>query len=252
MGDLAPTLEVAGLEKNYDTFRAVRGLSFAVAPGEILGLVGPNGAGKTSTLRCLAGVIPPTAGTVRIAGHDLATDAVGAKRALAFLPDEPKLFEYLTVMEHLNFVARLYDVAGWAPRARALLDEFELAGKDDALPGELSRGMKQKLVVACAFLREPQLVLLDEPLTGLDPIGIRKMKASLVARAARGAAIVLSSHMLPLVEELCHRVLVLGGGRALALGSLEEIRARLAVDGAGGPASLEEIFVQVTNASAGT
>lgn len=237
-----PVLEVQGLEKSYDGFMAVSGLSFSLEPGEVLGLVGPNGAGKTSTLRCLAGVLPPTRGSVRVGGCDVVQDPVGAKRQLAFLPDEPKLFEYLTVLEHLNLIARLYNVADWEPRAHALLSELELSPKRDALPGELSRGMKQKLVVACAFLHDPALIVLDEPLTGLDPLGIRRMKASLTARAEAGAAVILSSHLLPLVEEMCDRVLVIAGGRAVALGTLDEIRASLGGEGA----SLEDLFVQIT------
>lgn len=242
-----PVLEVAGLEKSYDGFVAVRGLSFSMEPGEILGLVGPNGAGKTSTLRCLAGVLPPTQGTVKVAGCDLVKDPVGAKRALAFLPDEPRLFEYLTVLEHLNLVARLYGVKRWLETANALLDELELSPKRDALPAELSRGMKQKLVVACAFLHDPALIILDEPLTGLDPLGIRRMKASLTARARAGAAVVLSSHLLPLVEEMCDRVLVISGGKAVALGTLDEIRATQA---GGDASSLEDLFVRITSEAA--
>ena len=240
-------LDVSGLEKSYDGFVAVSGLSFSLNAGEILGLVGPNGAGKTSTLRCLAGVLPPTRGTVRVLGKDLATDPVGAKRALAFLPDEPRLFEYLTVHEHLNLVSRLYNVPDWTAKAARLLDELELTPKRDALPGELSRGMKQKLVVACAFLHDPALIVLDEPLTGLDPLGIRRMKASLTARAEAGAAVVLSSHMLPLVEEMCDRLLVIAGGRAVALGTLDEIRAAQAGGDAG---SLEDLFVRITTEAA--
>jgi ABC-2 type transport system ATP-binding protein len=241
-------LEVEGLEKGYGDVQAVRGLTFQVAPGEVLGLVGPNGAGKTSTLRCLAGILPPSSGRVTVAGHDMAAVPVEAKRALAFLPDEPRLFEYLTVWEHLNFVARLYGVEGWEERARALLDEMELAGKEKALPGELSRGMKQKLSIACGFLHTPRLILLDEPLTGLDPLGIRRMKGSLRQRAEAGTALVLSSHLLPLVEELCHRILVIAGGRAVALGTLSDIRAQLSgPEGEG--ASLEELFIRITSAA---
>ncbi|MCY1002544.1 ABC transporter ATP-binding protein [Myxococcus sp. MISCRS1] len=239
-------LRVAGLEKRYGAVTAVQGLHFNVAPGEVLGLVGPNGAGKTSTLRCLAGILPPTAGKVIVAGYDLGKDAVEAKRELAFLPDEPRFFDYLTVWEHLNFTARLYGVEDWEARGRALLEEMELTGKEKALPGELSRGMKQKLSIACGFLHSPRLILLDEPLTGLDPIGIRRMKDSLRRRAEEGSALVLSSHLLPLVEELCHRLLVIAGGRAMALGSLEEIRARLSGPDAGS-ASLEDLFVRITS-----
>ena len=234
-------LAVEGLGKVYGALRAVGGLSFQIAPGEILGLVGPNGAGKTTTLRCLSGIIGPSAGRVRIAGHDLAEQPVAAKAALAFLPDEPRLFEYLTVWEHLNLIARLYGVADWKPKARGLLAELELTGKEDSLPAELSRGMKQKLSIACGFLHDPKLIILDEPVTGLDPLGIRKMKASLKARAAHGAALVLSSHMLPLVEELCQRVLVISGGKLVAFGTLDEIRGRL------GGGSLEELFIAITS-----
>jgi ABC-2 type transport system ATP-binding protein len=244
----APVLEVVSLEKAYGAVKAVQGLNFQVAPGEVLGLVGPNGAGKTSTLRCLAGILPPSSGRIAVAGHDVAVEPVLAKRALAFLPDEPRLFEYLTVWEHLNFVARLYNVEGWEEKGRALLAEMELVGKERALPGELSRGMKQKLSIACGFLHDPRLILLDEPLTGLDPIGIRRMKASLRQRAEQGAALVLSSHLLPLVEELCHRLLVIAGGRVVALGTLADIRSHLSgPEGAG--ASLEELFIRITSAS---
>lgn len=240
-------LEVQGLGKVYGELRAVADLSFQLAPGEIVGLVGPNGAGKTTTLRCLAGIIPPTQGTIRIAGHGLDTEPVKAKQHLAFLPDEPRLFEYLTVREHLNLTARLYGVTDWEPRADALLRELELEAKADDLPSELSRGMKQKLSIASGFLHDPRLILLDEPLTGLDPIGIRKMKGSLRARAEGGAALLLSSHLLPLVEELCHRILVIAGGRCVALGSLDEIRQQLGAVAADEHASLEDLFVRITS-----
>jgi ABC-2 type transport system ATP-binding protein len=244
-------LDVDGLTKTYGSLSAVTDLSFQVAPGEVLGLVGPNGAGKTSTLRCLGGVLPPTRGTIRVAGHDLEKSPVAAKRELAFLPDEPRLFEYLTVREHLNLVARLYGVPDWEARAGALLAELELDGKADVLPGELSRGMKQKLTIACGFLHDPRLVILDEPLTGLDPLGIRKMKRSLAARAAAGTAIVLSSHLLPLVEELCHRVLVIVGGRKVALGSIAEIRDALGAGAGGEAANLEDLFIRITAGEGG-
>src|SRR5262249_26808716 len=154
-------LEVDDLHKSYDGLSAVAGLSFAVARGEILGLVGANGAGKTTTLRCLAGILPPAAGSIRIAGHDLARAPFPATRELAFLPDEPKLFDYLTVEEHLNLTARIYGTADWRARAASLLAELELGDRRHALPGELSRGMKQKLTIACGFLHDPALILLD-------------------------------------------------------------------------------------------
>jgi ABC-2 type transport system ATP-binding protein len=216
-------IEVNGLQKLYGDLRAVQGLSFRVAPGEVLGLVGPNGAGKTTTLRSLAGIVVPTSGQIRIAGHDLAADPVAAKQALAFIPDEPHLFEYLTVEEHLRFVGRLYRVDDVPGRIAILLQELELEEKRTALPGELSRGMRQKLAIACGLLHQPSALLLDEPLTGLDPVGIRRMKATIVRRAAEGAAVILSSHLLHLVEEICTRLMILHRGQAVAFGTIKEI-----------------------------
>src|ERR1700733_10633970 len=163
------------------TFTAVDDLSFEVGSGEIVGLIGPNGAGKTTTLRSLAGILRPTSGHVLIDGPDTVQDAIEPKRRMAFMPDEPHLFEYLTVEEHLRLVARLYGVAEFEQRAGALIQELELAGKERSLPGELSRGMKQKVVIACGLVRTPSVLLFDEPLTGLDPIGIRRMRETIVA-----------------------------------------------------------------------
>jgi ABC-2 type transport system ATP-binding protein len=238
-------IEVAGLTKLYGTLEAVRDLSFRVAPGEVLGLVGPNGAGKTTTLRSIVGIIRPTAGSVRIGGHDVTRDPVAAKRLLAFMPDEPHLFDYLTVEEHLRFTARLYGVADVESRLPALLQELELSEKARVLPGELSRGMKQKLVIACGLLHDPRALLLDEPLTGLDPAGIRRMKETIKERARQGAAVLLSSHLLHLVEEVCTRVLIMQGGRKVILGTIEDILAeRPDLRGR----SLEEIFLALTGA----
>jgi ABC-2 type transport system ATP-binding protein len=220
---VTPLISVEGLEKLYGDFPAVQGLSFQVGAGEVLGLVGPNGAGKTTTIRSIAGIIIPTAGRIRVAGHDLASDPVLAKAALAFIPDEPHLFEYLTVEEHLRFVGRLYGVSNVGARIPDLLAELDLAEKRDSLPGELSRGMKQKLAIACGLLHEPRALLLDEPLTGLDPVGIRRMKATIMRRAAGGSAVILSSHLLHLVEEICTRLLILRRGKVVAFGTIDEI-----------------------------
>ena len=240
-------IEVQSLTKRYGTFTAVHELSFAVQPGEVLGLVGPNGAGKTSTLRCLAGIIPAGGGTVRIAGHELARDPVAAKRQLAFFPDEPRLFDYLTVRQHLNFVARIYGVADHAALAQPLLEELEIADKADELPGALSRGMKQKLAIACGLLHAPRVMFFDEPLTGLDPLGIRRMKDSILKRAHEGAAVVLSSHLLHLLEEVCSHVLILKKGNKIAHGTLAEVTAQFAHGEAN--VSLEEIFMRATGGS---
>ena len=241
-------IEVSALSKSYGATMAVDTLSFSVAPGEVLGLVGPNGAGKTTTLRSLCGIISPSAGSIRIAGYDLATEGPQAKSVLAFVPDEPHLFDYLTVEEHLRFVGRLYGVADAPSRAPILLEELELTDKRRSLPGELSRGMKQKLAIACGLLHNPKVLILDEPLTGLDPSGIKKMRTTIAARARDGAAVILSSHLLNLVEELCTTLLVIRRGRCVARGSLAQIVADRP-DLAG--QSLEDIFLTLTG-GAGT
>ena len=237
-------IAVAGLTKLYGDFVAVSELSFTVEPGQVMGLVGPNGAGKTTTLRCLAGIIPPTRGTIHICGNDLASQPVAAKRELAFFTDEPRLFEYLTVDQHLAFVARIYKVPDYQRIGRTLLEELELADKADKLPGELSRGMKQKLVIACGLLHSPKVIFFDEPLTGLDPIGIRRMKDSIVRRAREGAAIMISSHLLHLLEEVCSHVLILKNGRKVIDGTLADIRRTYFESH--GSANLEEVFFHAT------
>ncbi len=240
-------IDVRELGKQYGDFVAVRDLSFTVRPGEVLGLVGPNGAGKTTTLRSVAGIIPATTGEVFIDGHDLRTDAIAAKRVLAFFPDEPRLFDYLTVRQHLAFVARIYGVASHEAIAQPLLDEFEIADKADELPAALSRGMKQKLAIACGLLHSPKVMFFDEPLTGLDPLGIRRMKNSILQRARAGAAIVLSSHLLHMLEEVCTHVLILKRGNKIADGTLAQVSAQFSRGEQG--VSLEEVFIRATGDS---
>jgi ABC-2 type transport system ATP-binding protein len=237
-------IEVDSLVKLYGSLRAVDGLSFRVDRGEILGLVGPNGAGKTTTLRCLAGIIPPSAGRVSIEGFDLAEQPVEAKQRLAFVPDEPRLFDYLTAWDHLVVTARLYGVADGEARSKALLEEFDLADRARSFPSELSRGMKQKLIVALALLHRPAVLVLDEPLTGLDPAAMRRMKDRIRQAADEGTAVILSSHMLHLVEELCRSIVILVGGKKLIEGSLAEIRG--AHPDLESDAGLEEIFIRAT------
>jgi ABC-2 type transport system ATP-binding protein len=238
-------IEVEGLTKVYGDFVAVNGLSFSVKAGELLGLVGPNGAGKTSTLRCCAGIIPATRGAIRVAGHSLSSDPIAAKRRIAFFSDEPRLFEYLTVTQHLLFTGRLYQVPDVEERIPRLLAELDLTARADSLPGELSRGMKQKVAIACGLLHSPGVVFFDEPLTGLDPLAIRRMKDTIRRLAAEGAAIVISSHLLHLLEELCTHVLILKQGVKVAGGTLAEVRSLFAPDGA----SLEEVFLRIAEES---
>jgi ABC-2 type transport system ATP-binding protein len=184
---------------------------------------------------------------VRIAGFDLQKDAIRAKSRLCFVPDTPHLFDYLTVDEHLNFAARIYQVKGWRQRAERLLEEFELIEKRNHLPQALSRGMRQKVAICLGFLHNPSAIILDEPLTGLDPLGIRRMKDAIVKRAKEdGAAVIVSSHQLELVEEICDEVLIIRNGTAVITGTLASIRERLGA--ADEKLSLEAIFFRVMSA----
>ena len=240
-------IQVQALTKLYGDFVAVSDLSFEVVSGKVLGLVGPNGAGKTTTLRCLSGIIPPTSGSIRICGHELATEPIPAKSQLAFVNDEPRLFDYLTVEQHLTFTARIYQVRDYQFLAAQLLDELELTQKRTALPSELSRGMKQKLAIACGLLHSPKVIYLDEPLTGLDPLGIRRMKDSILKRAREGAAIIISSHLLHLVQEICSHILILKQGRKIIDGTIEEITHQFSEQA--GDSDLETVFFRATSDS---
>jgi ABC-2 type transport system ATP-binding protein len=238
------SIVVEDYHKTYGDHVAVAGLSFSVAPGEILGLLGPNGAGKTTTLRALAGILRPTRGRLLIAGFDLQREPVRAKHALAYVPDDPRLFDQLTVWEHFRFVATTYQVRDWQPRAEILLERLELTEKRYALTAELSRGMRQKVAIGAGFLHEPQAILLDEPLTGLDPRGIRTMKDLIRETAAAGAALIVSSHLLSLFEDLVTSLLILHKGRLVLHGRLADLVGQL--DAAGRQESLEDLFFRLT------
>jgi len=238
-------LRVSGLTKQYEETFAVQDLSFEVYEGEILGLVGPNGAGKTTTLRSIAGVLPLQVGEVEIAGRNLVHEEAAAKSALSWVPDDPQPFDSLTVFEHLEFTAALYSMKDWRGRAEALVEQFELGAKRDALGGELSRGMRQKLAYCCAWLPKPAVSLLDEPLSGLDPRGIRAAREAIREMARGGSAVILSSHQLELIELLADRLLIISNGRKVFDGTLVEARGLMTGSGR----SLEEIFMAITDGS---
>lgn len=239
-----PIIVVQEFHKSYDNVVAVQGLSFVVQPGEILGMLGPNGAGKTTTMRALCGILPPTHGRLMVAGHDVTQDPVAAKRELAYVPDDPHLFDTLTVWEHLEFTAAAYRTPDFVPAAEKLLEQFELTDKRDTVAQELSRGMRQKVAICCAYVHNPKAIMFDEPLTGLDPRGIRTMKTSVRERAAAGAAVMVSSHLLALVEDLCTHLLIIHHGKRLFFGPLAE--ARDSFGGLDKDASLEELFFHAT------
>jgi ABC-2 type transport system ATP-binding protein len=242
-------IRVVDFHKAYDRTVAVRGLTFEVRGGEILGLVGPNGAGKTSTMRAVAGIIPASQGELTVGGHCLQREAIAAKRGLGYIPDDPQLFDDLTVAEHLAFFAATYTVEGAEAKAEHLLEQFQLNDKRECMARDLSRGMRQKLAICCAYLHDPQAILFDEPLTGLDPHGIRTLKQSILQRAGQGASVIVSSHLLAMVEDICTHVLMLDRGAQRFLGPIAELRSRFA-DG-DDATSLEEIYFRATQGARG-
>jgi ABC-2 type transport system ATP-binding protein len=238
------SIVVEDYHKVYGETVAARGVSFSIAPGEVLGLVGPNGAGKTTTMRAIAGILSPTRGRIAIDGHDLSKEPVLAKAALAYVPDDPKLFDVLTVWEHFRFVAAIYRVIDWQGKAELLLEQFELTEKRNALASELSRGMRQKVAIGCGYLHDPRAILLDEPLTGLDPRGIRTMRTTIRDRAKAGAAVMISSHLLSLVEDQCDSILMMHRGQVILRGTLEELKEQAIRDGR--QETLEDLFLRMT------
>jgi ABC-2 type transport system ATP-binding protein len=234
-------IEVEHFRKEYDTVVAADDVSFKLPRGIVGALIGPNGAGKTTTMRALCGIIRPTSGRLAISGYDVAVDPIAVKRRIAYVPDDPPLFESLTVAEHLRFIASAYNVPDAVEQSRQLLEQLELSVKSHALASELSRGMRQKVAIACAYLRKPEVLLLDEPLTGLDPVAIRMLKRTLVQRATAGATVLVSSHLLALVEDICQHLVILRNGRCLFSGTLADAQQLYNVTG-----TLEDVFFRAT------
>ena len=237
-------IHVERFSKIYQDVPAVSNISFQLKPGDILGLVGPNGAGKTTTLRAMSGLIPLSDGLIRISGFDVEKDPLEVKRRLALIPDDPQLFNDLTIEQHLRFVASTYGVTEIAEKSLELLEMFELTAKRHARAGELSRGMRQKLAISCAYLHDPEVLLFDEPMTGLDPKGIRKLKSTIEDRAASGGSIVISSHLLAMVEDICSHVMILDDGHQCFFGEIAELKVLFKQDR--NDATLEQIFFMAT------
>jgi ABC-type multidrug transport system ATPase subunit len=230
-------LWVQGLTKRYGSKVAVEGLTFGVAPGEILALAGPNGAGKTTTLLSLAGLLRPDVGAVCWQGRPLGPERT---RAMALIPETPEVYEMLTVWEHLVFVARSCRLDdGWRPQAEGMIERLGIADQRDTLGEALSKGMRQKLLVAAAVLAGTPVLLLDEPMIGLDPRGQRELNAILRELRDQGRAVIVSTHLLGYIEGLCDRVLILNHGRAVALGTVAELLA------GADDKSLEDRFLEI-------
>lgn len=244
MTELPPrhnAIEVVDFHKAYDSTLAAAGITFSLPAGTVGALVGPNGAGKTTTIRALCGIIRPTSGTLRVAGLDVQAEPLKVKQVVAYVPDDPPLFETLTVWEHLRFIASAYQVEDFQLRGAELLTQLNLDSKRNALASELSRGMRQKVAIACAYLHNPAVLFFDEPLTGLDPAAIRLLKRTMVERAEQGATVLVSSHLLALVEDICRHLIVLRHGKCLFSGTVELARESYAESG-----SLEDVFFRVT------
>jgi len=219
-------IRIKHLRKLYDDTVAVKDVTVQIPAGTVCGLVGPNGAGKTTTLRCLAGLLTPTEGSIQIAGLDPSVDPLGVKRHVAYVPDDPPLFDDLTVGQHLDFIARVYRIADHRRRASELLEQFDLTGKYDALVTHLSRGMRQKLAISCAYLSNPRVMLLDEPLTGLDPPGIRCLLDSIRQYARTGRTVIISSHLLAMIADVCGQVWIMQAGEVRHHGTSAQLRQR--------------------------
>lgn len=242
-----PLIEIQDLWKIYADFPAVRGLHLRVFPGEIYGFLGPNGAGKTSTLKMLAGLSLPTRGFARLCGFDVVREGESARRNSFFIPDRPYLYERLTPWEYLCFLADLYALAPEKsrPRAEELLELFGLAPVRDQLMEGFSHGMKQKVVLSGAFLVGPKVLLVDEPMVGLDPPSVKKVKDLFRAWAAQGNALLLSTHTLEVAEKICDRIGILHHGRLKIEGTIEELRRAAHRR----EADLETLFLEWTSES---
>jgi ABC-2 type transport system ATP-binding protein len=239
-----PALAITGLVKHFGR-PAVDGLNLTVARGEFYALLGPNGAGKTTTLRMVAGLLAPDAGRIEVLGVDMAADPVATKRQIAYLPDDPMLYGKLKPVEYLEFVAGLWGVEAGAaePRARELLALLDLDKHAHELTEGFSRGMKQKLALAGALIHAPQLLILDEPLTGLDAGAARQVKDLLLDHVAKGGTVILTTHILEVAERLAQRIGIIQHGRLIAEGTLEQLR-----ETAPG-ATLEELFLRLTGSA---
>lgn len=238
---------VEGLTRSYGSVLAVDHLDLDVYPGELFGFLGPNGAGKTTTIRMVSGLLRPTSGTIRIFGMDPYRSPVEVKRVIGVAPDEPPLYDRLTGRETLEFVGRVHDLPSReaASRTGDLLAWLELDGAASSRVGEYSMGMKKKLSLACVLIHKPRLMFLDEPFSGIDPVGVKRIKDHLASLARDGTTVFFSSHVMELVERFCTRMAVIHEGRLRALGNVEEIRAGA---GLGGGATLEEAFVKLVDA----
>ena len=241
-------LRLDGVTKRYGDFTAVDAIDLSVPRGRIFGFLGPNGAGKTTTIRMIAGVLRPTGGRILIGGSEIAEDPMGAKSRIGYIPDRPFLYEKLSGGEFLRFVAGLWGREGTEIEERVdrLLELFSLTPWKDELIESYSHGMRQKLLISSALIHGPELIVVDEPMVGLDPRSARLLKDLLLAFVDQGGTVFLSSHTLEVVEVLCREIAIIDGGSIIARGTLDDLREQAH---AGEAAHLEDIFLRVTGDS---
>jgi ABC-2 type transport system ATP-binding protein len=237
-------IRLTNLTKRYGSFTAVDGIDLQVPPGELFGFLGPNGAGKTTTLRMIAGILKPTSGVVEIGGDDLERKPRKAKTRMGFIPDRPFVYDKLTGAEFLRFVAALYGQEGPAIERRMdeLLKLFDLAPWKDELTESYSHGMRQKLIISSALIHQPEVIVVDEPMVGLDPKSARLLKDLFKEFTHRGGTILMSTHTLEVAEDMCDRIGIIQGGKIVACGTMTELRHQFAA----GDASLEDLFLRLT------
>ena len=237
-------IEIVNLKKQYGSFEAVRDISLSVSKGEIYGFIGPNGAGKTTTISIMGGILAPSSGTVRICGIDMGEEPEAAKRKIGFIPDRPYLYEKLTAMEFLKFTSDLYHMerTSFEEKAEILLDLFSLKSWRHHLIESYSHGMKQRLIMVGALLHDPEVLVIDEPMVGLDPKGQKMVKGLFRELADKGAAIFMSTHTLAVAQEVCDRVGVIHKGRLIATGTTEDLKLQTGA----AQSDLEEVFFRLT------
>ena len=240
-------LEVSGVTKTFGERRAVDGVSFAVNQGEILGLLGPNGSGKSTLMKIIVGILKPDAGAIQVLGNEATKDPTGVKRIVGFVPESPRLYEFLSGIEYLDFVA---DVHGLVPSAKHerishFLKALDLEGRENELINGYSQGMKQKLAIIAGLLHRPQLLVMDEPLNSLDPRSARIVKDLIHKLRDDGVATIFSTHVLEIADAICDRIVIMDAGRVVEQGSTGDLKAKAGTPGS----TLEEVFLKLTGTS---
>ncbi len=237
-------IKISNLVKRYKNTDAVKGIDLEIPEGEFFGFLGPNGAGKTTTIKMIVGLLKPTAGTITVDGHDILQNPVQAKSVIGYIPDRPFIYEKLTGREYLDFIAALYEMDPQlaADRGEKYMEFFDLAEASDELIEAYSHGMKQKLVISGALLHDPKVLVVDEPMVGLDPKGARQVKQLFMDLCKKGSSVFMSTHSLGIAQAMCDRIGIIQKGEVIALGTVEDLRKQACAD----HEHLEDIFLELT------